>query len=413
MKMFSQKLVCKITAFIAGLVFSFLLSPSIFAMTLDRIVAKVNADVITLMKLEGRAAGLLNKMKAAGSVDKQLTKNKLMKMVLDGMIAEKLQIQEAKKLGMVVDDEDLQKALDDIYATNNVTSEQYKNMLMSEGVNWDVYKKVIRDQIIVSRIVKMQVGSASVLGEKSIRKYYRKNKKKFWIPEKMILSHIMFIEESDSPGKERQLQKKKADEILRRIQGGENFSELAKKYSDDVSAHSGGELGIVARGTMLPEFDKAAFNLKVGEVSNIVTTVNGFHIIKCDNIIPGYTKEFKLVKSEIEKMLSLEKREKKYDEWMSELKKKSFIEISLTSAGNEINKIRASNTVMKKGSFKPPKTINLNRYSKKQNKLKSDESLSVKRLVEKKLKKYKKLYASGEISKKTYLIKKKQLLEKL
>ena len=75
MKMYSQKLVCKVTALIAGLVFSFLLTPSIFAMTLDRIVAKVNADVITLMMLEDRVAGFLNNMKAAGSVDKQLKKN--------------------------------------------------------------------------------------------------------------------------------------------------------------------------------------------------------------------------------------------------------------------------------------------------------------------------------------------------
>ena len=80
--MCSQKLVCKVTALIVGLVFSFLLSPSIFAMTLDRIVAKVNADVITLMKLEGRVADFLNEMKVAGSVDKQLTKNKLMKSVI-------------------------------------------------------------------------------------------------------------------------------------------------------------------------------------------------------------------------------------------------------------------------------------------------------------------------------------------
>ena len=102
MKMCSQKLVCKVTALIVGLVLSFLLSPSIFAMTLDRIVAKVNADVITLMTLEDRVAGFLNNMKAAGSVDKQLKKNILMETVLDGMIVEKLQIQEAKKSGMVV-----------------------------------------------------------------------------------------------------------------------------------------------------------------------------------------------------------------------------------------------------------------------------------------------------------------------
>ena len=413
MKMCSQKLVCKVTALIVGLVLSFLLSPSIFAMTLDRIVAKVNADVITLMMLEDRVAGFLNKMKAAGSVDKQLKKNILMETVLDGMIAEKLQIQEAEKLGMVVTEEDLQKALDDIYATNNITDEQFENMLISEGSNFDDYKKIIRGQILVSRVMQMHVGSASAPGEKSIRKYYRKNKKNFWIPEKMILSHIMFITEGDSSGKERRLQKKKAEEILRRIQAGENFSELAKKYSDDVSAHSGGQLGVVSRGMMLPEFEKAAFDLKVGEVSNIVKTVNGFHIIKCDNIIPGYTKEFKLVKSEIKKILSSRKRERKYQEWMSELKKKSFIAVSLDLDDKEIKNIRASNAATKKGSFKGPKTINPNRYPNKQNKNKSDDVLSVKRLVEIKLKKYKKLYANGEISKKTYLIKKKQLLEKL
>jgi parvulin-like peptidyl-prolyl isomerase len=105
------------------------------------------------------------------------------------------------------------------------------------------------------------------------------------------------------------LQQKTAEKILRRIQAGESFSELAKKYSDDVSAHSGGQLGVVDRETMLPEFEKAAFDLKVGEVSNIVKTVNGFHIIKCNNIIPGYTNEFELVKSKIKKILSSKKRE--------------------------------------------------------------------------------------------------------
>jgi hypothetical protein len=223
----------------------------------------------------------------------------------------------------------------------------------------------------------------------------------------------MFIEESDSSRKERQLQKKKAEEILRRIQAGENFSELAKKYSDDVSAHSGGQLGVVGRGTMLPKFEKAAFDLKVGEVSNLVKTVNGFHIIKCDNIIPGYTKEFKLVKSEIKKILSSEKREKRYQEWMSELKKKSFIAVSLVPGGKEIKNIRGSNSVTKKGSIKPLKAINFNRFSKKQNNLRSDDGLLIKRFIEKKLKKYKKLYANGEISKETYLIKKKKLLKKL
>jgi len=411
--MFYQKLICKIAILFAGLVFSVLLSPSIFALTLDRIVAKVNGDVITLMMLEKKIAVFLNQMKVAGSFDNEIKKNKLMKTVLDGMIDEKLQIQEAEKLGMAVTEEELQKALDSIYVANNITVEQFENILKSEGGNFDDYKKNISDQILVSRIVRMHVNSASSPGERSLRKYYRKNKKNFFVPEEMMLSHIMLIEESDSSDKEKQLLKKKAEEILRRIQAGENFSKLAKKYSDDVTAHTGGQLGVVGRGTMLPEFEEVAFGLKVGEVSNLVKTMNGIHIIKCDNIIPGYTKEFKLVKSEIRNMVSSKIRKSKYREWMSELKKKSFIRVSLDSDDKEIKNISASNSPRKNISFKRSKTIKSYRNSNQQNKDGLDENLSVKRLVEIKLKKYKKLYADGEISKKLYLIKKKQLLEKL
>ena len=413
MKMCSQKLVFKVTVLIAGFFFSLLLSPSIYALTVDRIVAKVNSEIITLMKLEDRVAVFLNQMKAAGSVVTGLEKSKIMKEVLDGMIAEMLQIQEAKKLGMVVTEEELQKSLDSIYAKNNITAEQFEDVLNSEGSNFDDYKKIIRDQILVSRVVQMHLAGSSSPREKSVRKYYRKNKKNFWIPEKMILSHIMFITESDSSGKERRLQKKKAEETLQRILAGESFSELAKKYSDDVSAHSGGHLGVVERGTMLLEFERAAFDLKVGEVSDIVETANGFHIIKCDNIIPGHAKTFKLVESEIKNILSSKKREKKYNKWIAELKKKSFISVSLVLDGKKNKNKRTFNAVVKKESFNNPETIDPDRYSRTQNNDSRDEGLSVKRLVEKKLNKYKKLYAGGEISRKTYLIKKKQLLEKL
>jgi hypothetical protein len=169
----------------------------------------------------------------------------------------------------------------------------------------------------------------------------------------------------------------------------------------------------VGRGTMLLEFERAAFDLKVGEVSDIVETANGLHIIKCDNIIPGHAKTFKLVESEIKNMLSSKKREKKYNKWMAELKKKSFISVSLVLDGKKNKNKRTFNSVVKKESFNSPQTIDPDRYSRTQNNDSRDEGLSVKRLVEKKLNKYKKLYAGGEISRKTYLIKKKQLLEKL
>jgi len=305
-----QKLVCKLIVFLAGFLFCFLLGSPIFAATLDRVVAKVNNDVITLGTLEDRVAVFSSRMKTSGSVDEQLPKKKLMKTILDEMIAEKLQTQEAKKLGMEVAEKTLEEALDDIYNNNNITSEQFKDILKIEGSDLEAYKEVIRDQILVSRVIKMQAGATIAVKERSIRKYYRKNKKDYWVPEKITASHIMLIKENGSSDKEIQLNKKKAEKILQQVQGGEEFSELAKKYSEDVSAHSGGELGTIDRGTMMPEFENAAFNLKTGEVSKVVETANGFHIIKCDNVIPGYVKEYKMVRSEIESILSF-KRENK------------------------------------------------------------------------------------------------------
>ena len=412
MKMCFQKLVYKVIVLLPGFLFCFLLGSPIFAATFDRVVARVNNSVITLGTLEDRVTVFSSQMKTSGSVGEQLPKKKLMKGILDEMIAEKLQTQEAKKLGMKVAEKTLEEALDDLYNSNNITSEQFKEMLKNEGSDLEAYKEVIRDQILVARIRRSIIGSGAVK-ERSIRKYYRKNKKDYWVPEKITASHIMLIKENGSSDKEIQLNKKKAEKILQQVQGGEEFSELAKKYSEDVSAHSGGGLGTIDRGTMMPEFENAAFNLKIGEVSKVVETANGFHIIKCDNIIPGYVKEYKMVRSEIESILRSKKKKKKYEEWLKELKKASFIEISLFQDEKKIKKVRTAGTSERRGSNKPQAIINFDRYLKNQDKSNSKEGLARERFIEEKLKNYKKLYADGKISKKIFLRKKKQLLEKL
>ena len=412
MKMCFQKLVYKVIVLLPGFLFCFLLGFPIFAATFDRVVARVNNDVITLGTLEGRVAAFSSRMKASGSVGEQLQKEEMMKTILDEMIAEKLQIQEAKNRGMEVTEKTLEEALDDVYKNNNITSEQFKDILKNEGSDLEAYKEVIRDQILVSRITKMIVGSGAVK-ERSIRKYYRKNKKDYWVPGKITASHIMLIKEYGSPDKEMQLKKKKAEEILQQIQDGEEFSELAKKYSEDVSAHSGGELGTIDRGTMMPEFENAAFNLKIGEVSKVVETANGFHIIKCDNVIPGYVKEYKMVRAEIESILSSKKRKQKYHEWLKELKKVSFVEISLFKDEKKIKRAMIDGTSERRGGSKPQAIINSDRYLKNQDKSNFKEGLARERFIEEKLKNYKKLYDDGKISKKIFLRKKRQLLEKL
>lgn len=413
MKMYSRNLVYRLITTIAAFMFCFIYSTSIFAATLDGIVAKVNADVITLGTLEKKVAKLLLQKEYSGSVDQELIKNDLMKAVLEGLIIEKLKIHEAKKIGMVVSDEDIQKKLDEIYKTNNITYEQFKSMLENDGSSLDAYKELISDQIYISRIVQMQLSATTPVGEKSARNYYRKNKKDFFVSAKIELSQIMLVKDKGSSSKEIQLLKIKADEIFQFIKDGDKFSNLARKFSDDVTAHSGGKIGVVSRGAMLPELENAAFDLREGEVSRLVETVNGFHIIKCDSFIPGHAKDYKSVRPEIERILSFRSREKKYEKWIKGLKEKAFIQSSLDLKSKKVKRIRGRNTIKKKTRAQSPKFKKADEYTQKQKKNIKYEVLSNKRWIENKLKKYKELYVEGEISKKLYLIKKRQLLEKL
>jgi hypothetical protein len=164
---------------------------------------------------------------------------------------------------------------------------------------------------------------------------------------------------------------------------------------------------------MLPELENAAFDLREGEVSRLVETVNGFHIIKCDSFIPGHAKDYKSVRPEIERILSFRSREKKYEKWIKGLKEKAFIQSSLDLKSKKVKRIRGRNTIKKKTRAQSPKFKKADEYTQKQKKNIKYGVLSNKKWIENKLKKYKELYVEGEISKKLYLIKKRQLLEKL
>ncbi len=410
--MFFQKSVYRFPYLITGLLFYFTLSLSLLATTFDRVVAKVNNDVITLWTLENRVEAFLQKNNGSNSLVQPLQKKEVMKLVLKDLVAEKLQVQEAKKNGMLVSDETLEKALGDIYKNNNITSEEFETMLKNEGSNLDSYKEIIRDQILSSRIVTRQLSNVGDAKESSMKKYYQKNKKSFWVPEQLVVRHIMFIKEEGSSAKDNHALKKKAGDILKKIKAGENFSVLAKNYSTDLSARSGGLLGVISRGTMMPEFEKAAFDLKVGEVSGVVETMNGFHIIKCDNVIPGHTKKYKLVRPEIKKILNAKIREKKYKKWINGLKKTSFVEISLFEDIKSIKKVRVSRSI-KRNQANSSKPVKSKLYLKNKKEHNQSETLTRERLIEKKLRMYRKLYSNGKITKETFLKKKKEVLESL
>lgn len=151
------------------------------------------------------------------------------------------------------------------------------------------------------------------VSEDEVRERYKERASDFSTPEEIHVRHILIQVASDAPQAKVDAAKKKAEDILARIHKGESFSELAKKYSQDPgSAKEGGDLGFFGRGVMDKNFEKAAFALKVGQVSEPVRSTFGFHIIKLEGIRGGQTKPFKQVRQQVEDELKHQKAEDKF-----------------------------------------------------------------------------------------------------
>jgi len=376
--MLSRKSIYKVIFCLTVTCSTLALAGSVFGSIVDRVVAKVNNEIITLSTVKSKVDLILSRRDLSIPVGVKQTEKQLMQQSLDSIIDEKLQAQEGKKKGLIVKEETIEKAVADIYEKNNITASQFELMLLKEGHDLASYKKIIHDQILSSRVVRMELQGSSRSSNDDMLKHYNVNKKKYWVPSKVMISQIMFIKDKDGLKSDEKLKITKAREILGLLRSGSDFSDLAKKYSEDVSGPLGGRIGVVERGTTLPRFEEIAFNLKLNEVSDVFQTENGVHIIRCDDVISGHFKKYIEVKSEIKRLLDFEKQDENYTDWMKELRESAFIEVKLFKEPSKRESIKKSN----------------------------------KKNVEAKLRYLKKLRDNKKISNQKYLEKKKEVLRK-
>tara|TARA_B100000686_G_scaffold274846_1_gene293094 strand:- start:159 stop:1415 length:1257 start_codon:yes stop_codon:yes gene_type:complete len=387
----------------------------------DRVAAKVNTEIITLSSIEARAEAL--KQKYMGNVDE----NQILQEALETMIDEKLLTQQGKKMGFEVDDITVDAAIKNIEKNNFLEEGQLEIMLESEGKSIDSYKNKIRDQILVSKITRFEMGSRVSISKREIKKYYHDNQKEFWELGRVKVRHILILFEMGASKITRKKKYKEIKRILNELKEGKDFSEAAKKYSEDVSANAGGDVGFVVRGQMVPEFENAVYRLKEGEISGVVETEYGYHIIKAEKIQKGRTLAFKEVEDKIKNILFKKKHKSAYKDWMSELREAAFIEISLFKESN--NKL-SSNIMDKRTEQKGfsdsvySKTFNKKKNQKTQDKWKemyksvakskgqnTDKMNSHSNVIEQKLREIKNLRYQNKISADEYKRRKQNLLD--
>ena len=247
--------------------------------SIDRIEAVVNDDIVTHQELEDRTA----------SVTKMLQRQKTMlpdgnvleRQVLERMISEMLQAQFAKETGLRVDDAMLDKTILRIAQQNKFDSVgAFRAKVEQDGTDFKEFREEIRNEMISARLREREVDNKLVISENEVDNYLSNQARQEGKGEEMQLAHILVVVPEQASADKIQTFRNRAEQALAKLRGGAPFSQVAAGYSDAQDALKGGELGWRTADRLPPIFAEALQNMKPGEVSEILRSPSGFHIIK-------------------------------------------------------------------------------------------------------------------------------------
>ncbi len=297
------------------------------AETVSRIAAVVNDEIITTHQLDLKVAERPN----AESSGKKLSteeKDALRRSVLSDLVEEALVRQRIAELGLKVSDEEIEAAIQDVQKQNKLTREQLVQALQFEGMTFDSYKENLGKQILRFKLLGREVQSKVEVTNQEIREYFRAHIDEFREPPFVRLARISFpIPAKASPDQIAAI-RARADEALARLHQGEDFYAVLLSFTANQSAE-GGDLGSFKAGELTPAFERGVQDLKEGEVSAVIETPAGFHILKVEERNPGKIRQFDAVQDEIQKKLTDEKTEARFKEWAQGLRKNAYIDIRL------------------------------------------------------------------------------------
>ena len=244
----------------------------------DRIVAVVNDEVVTLHELRTRLEVAVNQLKKQGTP--LPARDVLERQMLERLVMDKVQLQQAKETGVKVDDAQLEQALQRIASSNKLSLSQLREALKKDGIAFPKFREEIRDEMTIARLREREVESKIVISEGEIDIYLSDDSAKSGGREEYEVAHILLrTPESASPEQIQRI-KAKADQAFERVAKGDDFAQLAASFSDAPDGLQGGNLGFRVAERLPAIFSDVVVKLKVGEVAPVLRSPNGFHLVK-------------------------------------------------------------------------------------------------------------------------------------
>lgn len=314
------------------IVISFIILPFNIAAgeIVDKVVAVVNDDIITLSELNEEGEAMyrrIHEQVPSGQVEE--TMRQAQKQILSELIDQLLISQRAAQRNIDVDETEIDAAIDRILMRNNTSVEQFREELAKMGTNEKNYRKKLRNQILRSKLISYEIRSKIVITDRQIQEFYHKKYSNIMTEEGYhLLQFGCSWGENGRSGSPEEAHMR-AIQLRDMVLGGSNFNDLAKEYSDLPSAGDGGDIGFFAKEELADYMWEAIQGLHPGDISNIILTPSGYQFFKLISSKQGNVvtqAPLESVSEEIRAQLYEQELEEKFDSWVKQLRQHSYVE---------------------------------------------------------------------------------------
>ena len=288
-------------------------------------VAVVNGTVINQAEFDSEMNRVLERLQRTGRFPNDLERSQIKKQVLENLIARELLYQESQKKGIKVDQKEIEAQLTAL--KGRFPSEvEFKNALSTMNLTEADLRFQFERDLAIRKLLDDQIGGKSTVSEKESRAYYDSNLESFKKPEQVRASHILIKVDPGADEAKKAEARTKIESLQAKLKNGEDFGALAKEYSEGPSGPKGGDLGFFGRGQMVKPFEETAFSMKPGQVSGMVETRFGYHLIMVTERTPESTLSYEEVKDRLEQYLKQQKVQEEIAAYVETLKGKAKIE---------------------------------------------------------------------------------------
>jgi peptidyl-prolyl cis-trans isomerase SurA len=296
----------------------------------EEIVARVNNDIITLSDYAKAEQALRHDVteecQACPPERVETMYRDKQKDLLRDLIDQQLLIQRGKDEGISVE-ADVIKQLDEVRKQNNLPSlDDLEKAVESEGLSWDDYKSQFRNRLLTQEVIHREMGSRIIIGHDEVQQYYDAHQKDFVKPEQVELAEI-FLDTKDKSPQEIEAIEQKVNDYRNRVLKGEEFSEIAKRYSEGSTKDKGGTLGTFEPGQLSKQLEDIVFKMDKGQITEVIQTKTGFEILKVVDHFKAGLQPVSKVENEIMNRIYLQKMQPQMREYLARLREESYVTV--------------------------------------------------------------------------------------